>query len=218
MSVEKSLVLLKPDAYLRRYVGACILKEFLKESELQITAFKEVKVSRELAEKHYAVHRDKPFFRKLIDFITVAPVIAMIVSGEDAIRKIREMLGATFSHKAEPNTIRGRYGIWDGINVVHASDAVETGVNEINLWRNEANLMEEEVSIVDGKIREYIEKWSSVPVDHTMELRELCRKMIEEGVKEEYVKKMSELLREECYDSSIETVENLVRVILDSLK
>jgi len=217
--IQKSLVLLKPDAYLRKYIGACVLKEFRENSLLKIKAFKEVAPSPSLAEKHYSVHREKPFFKKLIDYLTLGPVIAMVIEGEEAISSIRLMLGSTFSEKAAPNTVRGKYGIWDGINVVHASDGDETAKYEISLWRREAGLIEQPLKVVNQLIDEYIEQWSKRRINNTLKLRELCRLIAEDKSKiEAYMNEIFNLLRGECLDSDEITVQRFVKVILDTLK
>ncbi|MEM2109483.1 MAG: nucleoside-diphosphate kinase [Candidatus Odinarchaeota archaeon] len=217
--IQKSLVLLKPDAYLRRYIGACVLKEFRDNGLLKIKAFKEVAASPSLAEKHYSVHREKPFFKQLIDYLTLGPVIAMVVEGEDAISSIRLMLGSTFSEKAAPNTVRGKYGIWDGINVVHASDGDETAKYEISLWQREAGLIEQPSKVVNKLIDKYIDQWSKRRVDNTLKLREICHLIAEDKSKMEiYMNEIFNLLRVECLDSDEITVQRFVKVILATLK
>lgn len=217
--IQKSLVLLKPDAYLRRYIGASILREFKEKIGSKIIAFAEINPTVELAEKHYAVHREKPFFRKLIDYLTLGPVIAMIVQGEGVISEIRSMLGNTFSNKAAPESIRGRYGIWDGINVAHASDSDETAAYEISLWEREAGLCEVRRKKVDEDIMRYVEKWSKTNINKTLELRRICQEIATASITnvEENKRRLYGLLRLECYDSETATVKKFVDVILDSL-
>jgi nucleoside-diphosphate kinase len=93
-----------------------------------------MQVPEELAAQHYAEHKDKPFFRELIDFITSGPVLAMVLSGENAVAAVRKLNGATNPLEAAPGTIRGDYGLLINENVVHASDAPETAQREIALW------------------------------------------------------------------------------------
>ncbi|WEU41066.1 MAG: nucleoside-diphosphate kinase [Candidatus Odinarchaeum yellowstonii] len=217
--IQNTLVLLKPDAYLRRYIGACVLREFRSERTFKIKAFKEVTASRSLAEKHYDVHREKPFFKKLVDYLTLGPVIAMVVEGENVIPSIRLMLGSTFSEKAEPHTIRGKYGIWNGINVVHASDGDNTAKYEIKLWREEAGVEEMDFSRVNLLIDNYIEKWSKLRIDNTLKLREICRLIsIGESRFEDCEQKIFKLLREECIDSDESIVKKFVKIIADNLQ
>ncbi|MHA1754245.1 MAG: nucleoside-diphosphate kinase [Candidatus Odinarchaeia archaeon] len=218
--IERSLVILKPDAYLRKYVGAMVLDEFINEESLEIIGFKKVKPSIELAKKHYAVHKDKPFFNKLIEYLTLSDVIVLIIEGENAIEKIRKMLGKTFSQDAEPDSIRGRFGIWDGINVVHASDAIKTAEYEINLWKNEAGIEIKPSSDIREAIISYISKWSKKKVDYTHQLRKICHEATSKNNIDlnEYGNKLFKYLKLECYDSEEETLKKFVKVILDSLE
>ncbi len=216
---QNTLVLLKPDAYLRRYVGACVLKEFRENKMFKIKAFKEITPSQSLAEKHYEVHREKPFFKKLVEYLTLGPVIAMVIEGEEAISSIRLMLGATFSERAAPNTIRGKYGIWDGINVVHASDGEETARYEIKLWCEEAGVKELDENSVNYLIDNYINQWFKIKVDNTLKIREICR-LISDGKSriEKHELELFKLLREECVDSDENRVKKFVKIIADTLQ
>ncbi|MHA1409405.1 MAG: nucleoside-diphosphate kinase [Candidatus Odinarchaeia archaeon] len=217
--IEKSLVLLKPDSYMRKYIGSAILSEFNSKSEFEIIAFKEVKTTKELASKHYEVHKDKPFYNKLIEYLTLNPVIALIVQGESVIEKIRGLLGETFCQKAEPNTIRGKYGIWAGINCAHASDAASTGLKEIKLWKEEAGLEEKNPEDVKEEIQSYINRWGKKKINNTKKLRAICTRLAEnkEEVTEDDKKELFNLLKEECVDSTEKEIEKFVDVILDNL-
>ena len=139
--MEHSLVIIKPDGASRRRVGALVLKALLARG-YDIRAFKEMKVSRSLAEMHYTIHKEKPFFSWLVDFISSAPVLVMIFEAENVIEDIRTALGATFVQKANPDSLRGKYGIWAGVNIAHASDSPETAANEITLWAKEGDVVE----------------------------------------------------------------------------
>ncbi|MBS7250143.1 MAG: nucleoside-diphosphate kinase [Candidatus Freyarchaeota archaeon] len=174
--MEQSLVLLKPDAVIRRVVGVRVLEKFL-DKNFKIDNFLELQVSENLAEKHYAEHKGKPFFPRLKEYIMLSPVVAMVVSGDGIIRSIREMAGATMANRAEPGTIRGDYGVWGGINVIHASDSIESAKREIDLWISETPLGES-----DGfkNAKKYISKWApKTSIDVTHNLREACRKLSE---------------------------------------
>jgi nucleoside-diphosphate kinase len=183
--IEETLLVLKPDAVVRRFVSVEALKILLSKS-LATTAFKEMLVSTELAKKHYAVHEGKPFYDWLIRFITSAPVIAMRVQGEDVIKEIRTILGSTFAHKAEPETLRGKYGIYGGINVAHASDSKETSAEELGLWEKDAKLTKESSKAVIKRMNEYIKRYSpdNTP-DHTKELRNTCLGIVDRKISEE---------------------------------
>lgn len=129
---ERTLVLLKPDAVQRQLVGP-LLGRF-EARGLKIVGLKLVAVSRELAERHYAVHREKPFFGGLVAFITSSPLVAVAFEGPNAIALVRAMVGATRPHEAAPGTIRGDLAIETAQNLVHASDGPETASAELALW------------------------------------------------------------------------------------
>jgi nucleoside-diphosphate kinase len=136
---ERTLVLLKPDAVQRLLVGP-LLGRF-EARGLKIVGLKLVQVSRELADRHYAVHRDKPFFEGLVAFITSAPLVAVALEGPNAISLVRSMVGATRPPEAAPGTIRGDLAIETTQNLVHASDGPETAVAELGLWFGPGELM-----------------------------------------------------------------------------
>lgn len=129
---ERTLVLIKPDGVQRLLVGRIIAR--FEERGLKLVGLKLVRVSRELAEAHYAVHREKPFFRGLVDFITSGPLVAAVLEGPGAIGLVRTMVGATRPSEAAPGSIRGDLAIETGQNLVHASDGPETAAAEIALW------------------------------------------------------------------------------------
>ncbi len=131
---EKTLVLLKPDAVNRRLIGEIISR--FERKGLKIVAMKMLQVSMEMAERHYAVHKGKPFYDALIEYITSAPVIAMILEGENAIAVVRKMMGKTNGQEAEPGTIRGDYSMNVQKNLVHGSDSKESAQREINIFFN----------------------------------------------------------------------------------
>lgn len=130
--MERTFVMIKPDGVQRGLIGEIIAR--FERRGLKIVAMKMVHVDEAFAHKHYAVHEGKPFFEGLIRYITSAPVVAMVVEGPDAIRIVRDMVGATDPRKAAPGTIRGDYGLEIGRNLIHASDAPETAEFEVGLW------------------------------------------------------------------------------------
>jgi nucleoside-diphosphate kinase len=129
---ERTLVLLKPDAVQRQLVGQ-LLGRF-EARGLKIVGLKLVAVSRELAERHYAVHREKPFFAGLVEFITSSPLVAVALEGPGAVALARAMIGSTRPPEAAPGTIRGDLAIETAQNLVHASDGPETAAAELALW------------------------------------------------------------------------------------
>ncbi|MCA9268202.1 MAG: nucleoside-diphosphate kinase [Planctomycetales bacterium] len=130
--MERTLVLLKPDCVQRRLMGAIIGR--FEEKGLNIIAAKLMQVTPELSKQHYAEHVSKPFYPGLEAFITGAPVMAMVIEGLEAIRVVRDMLGATSGLKAAPGTIRGDYSSSRQMNLVHASDGPEASAREIALY------------------------------------------------------------------------------------
>src|SRR5215211_63998 len=132
MAAEKTLVLLKPDAMQRKLAGE-ILRRF-ENRGLEIRAAKLLTVGRDLADKHYAEHREKPFFGELVAFITSAPTLALVLEGDGAIAVVRTTMGATDPANAGPGTIRGDLALSMPDNLVHGSDSPESAVREIALW------------------------------------------------------------------------------------
>ena len=129
---ERTLVLIKPDGVQRALVGRII--DRYERRGLRIVGLKMVDVGRDLAERHYDVHRDKPFFPGLVEFITSAPLVALVVEGPNAVAVCRAINGATRPHEAAPGSIRGDLALETGQNLVHASDSPETARGEVQLW------------------------------------------------------------------------------------
>jgi len=132
MPLERTLILVKPDAMERGLAGE-ILARFERRG-LTVRAAKLVAVDRELAERHYAEHAEKPFFGELVDFITEGSTLALVLEGEDAVSVTRTTIGATNPVDADPGTIRGDLALAMPNNLVHGSDSVETAAREIALW------------------------------------------------------------------------------------
>lgn len=124
--------MVKPDGVARRLSGE-IIRRF-ENRGLRLVGLKLLEPPRETAERHYAVHREKPFYRELVDFVTSGPVVAMVWEGDDAIKLTRQMIGATRPTEAQPGTIRGDYTCSVLSNLIHGSDAPETAADEIALW------------------------------------------------------------------------------------
>jgi nucleoside-diphosphate kinase len=136
---ERTLVLIKPDGVQRQLVGRILAR--YEERGLKIVGLKLVRVDLGLAERHYAAHREKPFFRGLVDFITSAPLVAVALDGPKAIAVVRAINGATRPHEAAPGTIRGDFALETAQNIVHASDSPETAGDELGLWFNPDELL-----------------------------------------------------------------------------
>lgn len=143
--MERTFLAIKPDGVQRGLVGS-IIQRFEKKG-FTLVGMKLMSVSRELAEQHYDVHKEKSFFGGLVNFITSAPVVAMVFQGEGVVAAARKIIGATNPLTAEPGTIRGDHGISIGRNLIHGSDAVETAQREISLWFKEEELVDWEPSL-----------------------------------------------------------------------
>jgi nucleoside-diphosphate kinase len=130
--MERTLVLLKPDCVERRLVGRVISR--FEEKGLNLIALKLMRVVPELARRHYAEHVQKGWYPELEKFITSSPIVAMIVEGPEAVRVVREMVGATNGLKAAPGTIRGDFGTSQQMNLVHASDSLESAARELDIF------------------------------------------------------------------------------------
>jgi nucleoside-diphosphate kinase len=133
--MERSLVLIKPDAMRRGLAGTIINR--LESQGLKLVAIRMLHLDKELAERHYAVHRDKPFFEGLVKYITSAPIIASVFEGENAIEAIRGIMGPTDPAKARAGTIRGDFGLDIEQNSIHGSDSPKTAAQEISLFFGE---------------------------------------------------------------------------------
>ena len=130
--MERSLVLIKPDAIQRGLAGIIISR--IERRGIKIVAMKMLQMDINLAHRHYAIHQDKAFFNDLIKFITSSPIIAAVFEGENAVEVIRQSMGETNSAKASPGTIRGDFGLDVQHNLVHGSDSVENATKEINIF------------------------------------------------------------------------------------
>jgi nucleoside-diphosphate kinase len=130
--MERTLVLIKPDAVQRGLAGAIIAR--FERRGLRIVAMKMIQMNKALAQRHYAVHQNKPFFNDLVTFITSNPIIAAVFEGKNAVEVVRQTMGETNSAKASPGTIRGDFGIDLQYNLVHGSDSAENATKEISIF------------------------------------------------------------------------------------
>jgi nucleoside-diphosphate kinase len=130
--MDRTLILVKPDAFLRGLTGEVIAR--FERKGLVIAAMKQMTVARDLAERHYDEHREKPFFGDLVQFITGGPLVAMVLEGHEAVASARQVIGATNPLEAAPGSIRGDYGLEVQTNLVHGSDSPESAEREIGLF------------------------------------------------------------------------------------
>lgn len=136
----RTLVLIKPDGVLRGKIGEIVSR--FENKGLKIVAMKIMKVTREKAERHYSVHQGKPFYESLLNYITSAPVAAMVLEGNECISITRKLVGATDGAKAEPGTIRGDFSVGIDFNLVHASDSEESAAKEIPIFFDESEILD----------------------------------------------------------------------------
>jgi nucleoside-diphosphate kinase len=136
---EREFVMVKPDGVKRRLVGETIKR--LEQAGLRIVAMKMLQLTKKMAEKHYAVHKGKPFYKKLVEFISSGPVVAMIVEGQDAVKRVRQLVGATRPGEAQVGTIRGDFGMDIGRNIVHAGDSPENAKYEYSIYFTEEEVL-----------------------------------------------------------------------------
>jgi nucleoside-diphosphate kinase len=136
MAIEKTLILVKPDAFARGLTGEIIAR--FERKGLKIVAAKHMTVTEDLAKQHYAEHTERPFFGELVEFITSGPIVALVLEGDDAIKAARQVIGATNPLEATTGSIRGDFAIAVGQNMVHGSDSPESGIREAGLFFPEA--------------------------------------------------------------------------------
>jgi nucleoside-diphosphate kinase len=139
VAVERSLILIKPDAVERALAGEILAR--IERRGLRLRAGKLIRVDKQLGETHYAEHREKPFFGELVEFITSGPTLALVVEGEGAIGTLRMTIGATNPANAEPGSIRGDLALAMPDNLVHGSDSPESAQREIALWFTDDELV-----------------------------------------------------------------------------
>lgn len=132
MAIERTFTMMKPGVLSRRIAGEIMTR--IERKGFDIVGMKLMRISRTLAEEHYAEHRGKSFFGELVDYITSGPVIAMVLEGENAVRMLRLMCGPTKAEEAEPGTIRGDYSMHTQLNIIHASDSTGSARREISLF------------------------------------------------------------------------------------
>jgi len=138
--MERSFIMIKPDGVQRALIGEIIRR--IERKGLKIIGLKMIKISKEIAKRHYEEHKDKAFFDELIKYITSGPVVVMVVEGREAIKVVRKLVGSTNPIDASFGTIRGDFGLDIGRNVIHASDSKESASREISLFFSENEILE----------------------------------------------------------------------------
>ncbi len=209
------LILLKPDGMVRRYSGARALKNIL-DLELEIKFFNIIKPKKEfLSDKHYVEHKGKFFYDNLVNFMSATELAVIIASGDNVVEKVRTLLGKTMCEKADPLSIRGRYGTTKGINLVHASDSNETAEKEVKLWKEIIDI--EEAKNYKKEMEAYIKTYENFPMIDSVRYREISKDLSENKIsKEDAEKIMGELLTKET-DFDEETVSKLPALIIENV-
>ncbi|WP_407655158.1 nucleoside-diphosphate kinase [Alicyclobacillus dauci] len=146
MAVQKTFVMVKPDGVQRGLVGEIVSR--FERKGLKLVAAQLMQVPQALAEEHYAEHKERPFFKDLVSFITSSPVFAFVLEGDNAISVARTLMGSTNPAESAPGTIRGDFGLTIGMNIIHGSDSPESAAREINLWfKNETVSYDKSVDV-----------------------------------------------------------------------
>ena len=219
--MEEMLILLKPDGIIRRYSGARALKSIL-ELNPDVNFFGIIKFSGAdepeksfLSEKHYGEHKGKFFYENLVNFMSATELGVIIVAGENITERVRNLLGKTMCEKADPISIRGRYGTTKGINLVHASDSKETGAREVALWR--------EILKIDAnkdyaaEMMNYIKRYENFPMIDSARYREISKDLSEGKINKETAEKLllELLLKETDFDK--EKIKNVPKLIIENI-
>jgi nucleoside-diphosphate kinase len=180
MTSEQTLVFIKPDAVVRRYTGARILKSITQD--IDVVHYEVLSPERDfLANKHYSEHKGRFFYDWLVDYVTTAPLHVLILEGDRVIEGIRESLGDTVPNEADPSSLRGRYGIYGGLNTTHASDSPSTAEAEISLWDS---ILSDDLSEHDRRLNQYITQYIDYPQVDPLRLREITTQYIEGDISE----------------------------------
>jgi nucleoside-diphosphate kinase len=210
---EELLFLLKPDAVVRRYVGARTMKTLI-DMGLEVIHFEQLSVTKDfLANKHYPHIRGRSFFDWTINFMSSTPLQAAIIKGEDAISKIRAVLGSTIVQKADKGTIRERYGIYAGVNVAHSSDSQESANREISLWRP---LMKTSDINANKSVTDFISKYINFPMIDSLRYREVSEGIVEKKITSDEGKAIfSKFLKIES-DLSENTLTNIAQELVNN--
>lgn len=214
--VSETLIFLKPDAVVRKYVGAKTLKIFL-DNGIEFKAFRIFKPPKSfIANDHYGIHKGRFFYTWLIEYVTCGSITAAVVAGDNVIEKVRTLLGATVPENALPDTIRGRYGIFGGINVIHASDSIETAFKEINLWN--PLFKEDGFKNVDFRLNDYVDNYINWPMIDCLHYREISRKIASSALNEEEAKGIFINLLSKETDIEEGVISALSKVMVENCK
>lgn len=208
--MEQTLVFVKPDAVVRRYTGARILSQLAQHGE--VTHYEVVAPGEDfLAHEHYAEHEGRFFYEWLIDYVSTSPVHVLVLEGDDLVGEIRERLGDTVPNEAAPTSLRGRYGIYGGLNTTHASDSPENGEREVELWQS---VLDDGLDSHEERLAEYVDQYLDYPQIDPVRYREVTRRYVEGELDEKAVRSAFTTLLARESDASSSTIEALSDVMV----
>lgn len=213
--MERTLLILKPDGVVRQHVGAKVLEQVLR-LECEVRKFGTVRpLRRFLADDHYYMHKGKSFFEWLLDFMTCTNLIVVVLEGSDIIRRVRETIGPTRVEEAvvkAPRSLRARYGMFGGVNLVHASDSSVSASREIRQWSSIPDVRENDAL---QEVKRYISENIDRPYVDTLQYRNLVKEMTQSpGKLNETTKEIVRLLRRENNSLGVTDLEHFTEVIL----
>lgn len=210
MTSERTLVFIKPDAVVRKYTGARILKEVTQDTD--VVHYETLSPGRDfLANEHYSEHQGRFFYEWLVDYVTTTQVHVLILEGEQIIEKTRERLGDTVPNEADPASLRGRYGIYGGLNTTHASDSPETAESEISLWDS---ILSNDLINHEERLNKYISQYIDYPQVDPLRLREVTVQYIKGDISEEEARSTFTALLARESDMSTEVISELSDVMI----
>ncbi len=208
------LTILKPDAVLRRTVGANILDIFQRDEKITIGSFQRCLLSQDIAARHYEHLVGRDFYPWLLRYMTFTDVYVMLLQGDsDTVAYLRDILGHTMAHRAEEGTIRNRYGIYAGLNCVHISDSQESALREVALWKDHLGIKS---GVFDMTVQDYVASFENMP-NHSDDVQVVGRAIAETGVTSEHRTRLRQLLGLECVDVSSELVDSLTDIVIEGI-
>ncbi len=210
--IERSLVLVKPDAVLRRQIGVNVLKAIKKVPGAAVVAFKETKVTEDLAKQHFVEHSGRSYFPGLMAIMAVpVGVLVLVVEGNGIIGTLRDLIGPTFVEQAKhvKGCLRGKYGIAKGVNVIHASESIDAAKREVDLWVQVLGLSLDKAAAAKA-MDAYIKKWDGRLPDNTTSIQEEAEDVLEA------IEDLKAVLKTETTESD-ETTRDLIRAILHAM-
>lgn len=212
--MEQTLIFMKPDAVVRRYTGARVLNQLTKNRN--IVHYEVVQPHREfLDNEHYGEHEGKQFYDWLLNYTSAGPLHVLILEERNIIEMVREQLGSTRPDKATPDSLRGEYGIYGGLNAAHASDSPENAAKEIKLW---SSTLDDNMDGHQERLNRYVDKYLDYPQVDPARYRELTQQYINDEIEESRVRSAFITLLARESDVSSRKIETLAGVMIDNAK